>query len=120
MTRLKGLLILPTFPMQRRVALMKRMKIVMKMTSSKILKMIAIWWNKLGNPQVSNLANIINNFIRTPINKDKLFKKLESHTRSENLDLLNVKKCNTEIWSEMLKSKTRSKDTRLKRCKVAY
>ena len=26
------------------------MKIVMRMTSSKILKMISIWWNKLGNP----------------------------------------------------------------------
>ena len=37
MTRLKGLLIVPELPMQREVA-MKRVKRVMRMTSSKILK----------------------------------------------------------------------------------
>ena len=31
------------------VALMKKMKIVVRMTSSKILKMISSQWNKLGN-----------------------------------------------------------------------
>ena len=35
---------------------------------------------------------------------------MESHPRPENLDSLKVKKYNTEIWSEMLQSKTRSKD----------
>ena len=39
----------PTLPMQRGVALMKRVKVVMRMISSKILKMISIRWNKLGN-----------------------------------------------------------------------
>ena len=63
-----------------------------------------------GEPIGSNLAKIINNVIRTPINKEKLVKKLESHHRPENLDSLKVKKYNTEIWSEMLQSKTRSKD----------
>ena len=32
------------------VVLMRRVKTVMTMTSSKILKMISIGWNKLGNP----------------------------------------------------------------------
>ena len=32
------------------VVLVKRVKIVMTMTSSKILKMVSIWRNKLGNP----------------------------------------------------------------------
>ena len=58
----------------------------------------------------SNLAKIINNVIRSSINKEKLVKKLESYPRPHNLDSLKVKKCNTEIWSEMLQSKTRSKD----------
>ena len=35
---------------------------------------------------------------------------MESHPRCENLDSLKVKKCNTEIWSELLQSKTRPKD----------
>ena len=65
---------------------------------------------QIGEPIGSNLAKIINNVIRTPTNKEKLVKKLESHPRPENLDSLKVKKCNTEIWSEMLSSKTRSKD----------
>ena len=41
-----------------------------------------------GEPIGSNLAKIINNIIRTPINKDKLVKKLKSHPRPENLDSL--------------------------------
>ena len=53
-------------------------------------------------PIGSNLANIINNIIRTPISKEKLVKKLESHSRPENLDSIKMKKHNTEIWSEML------------------
>ena len=61
---------------------------------------------KTGETISSNLAKIINNVIHTPINKEKLVKKLESHPRPENIDLLKVKKCNTEIWSEMLQSKT--------------
>ena len=57
-----------------------------------------------GEPIGSNLAKIINNVICTPINKEKLVKKLERHPKPENLDSLKVKKCNTEIWSEMLQS----------------
>ena len=37
-------------PIQMGFALMKRVKIVMGITSSKILKMISIQWNKLSNP----------------------------------------------------------------------
>ena len=64
-----------------------------------------------GEPIGSNLANIMNNVIRTPINKDKLFKKLESHLRHENLDSFKLKKkLYVEIWSGMLQSKTRAYD----------
>ena len=48
-----------------------------------------------------------------PLNEDKLVKKLESHPRPENLDPLKVKKCNREIWNEMLQSKTRSTDLKI-------
>ena len=61
-----------------------------------------------GEPIGSNLAKIINVF-HTPINKEELVEKLESHPRAENLDSLKVKKCNTEIWSEILQPKTRFK-----------
>ena len=60
--------------------------------------------------QRSDLAKIVNNVIHTTIIKDKSIKKLDSHHRSENLESLKVKKCNTEIWSEILQLKTRSKD----------
>ena len=49
MTTLIGLLIFLTLPMQVGVTLMKRVKIGIRMTSSKILKMISSQWNKLGN-----------------------------------------------------------------------
>ena len=42
----------------------------------------------------SNLAKIINNVICTPVNTQKLVKKLKSLPRPENLDSLKVKKCN--------------------------
>ena len=63
-----------------------------------------------GEPISSNLAKIINNVIRIPINKEKLVKKLGRHPRPENVDWLKVNKCNAEILSEMLQSMTRSKD----------
>ena len=61
-------------------------------------------------PIGSNLAKIINNVIRTPVNTDKLVKKLKSLPRPENLDSLKVKKCNIEMWSKMLQSETRFSD----------
>ena len=48
--------------------------------------MISIQWNRLGGIR-SNLGKIIN-VIHTPINKEKLVKKLESHPRPENLETL--------------------------------
>ena len=50
-----------------------------------------------GEPIRSNLAKITNSVICTPVNKEKLVKKLESHPRPEDLGLLKVKKWNTEI-----------------------
>ena len=44
------------------------------------------------------------------VNQEKLVQKLEKNPRPENLNSLKIKKCNPEIWSEMLQSKTRSKD----------
>ena len=61
-------------------------------------------------PIGSNLAKIINNVIRTPVNTDQLVKKLKSLPRPENLDSLKVKKCNIEMWSKMLQSETRFND----------
>ena len=45
-----------------------------------------------------------------PVNRKKLVQKLEKHPKPENLNSLKIKKCNPEICSEMLQSKTRSKD----------
>ena len=65
---------------------------------------------KTGPPIGKKLASIINNVMFHPINKEKLVQKLGKHHRLENLNSLKIKKCNPEIWSEMLQSKTRSKD----------
>ena len=70
---------------------------------------------KTGEPIDNNLAKIINNVVLNPISKDKLLKKLDSHPRPENLNSLRVKKCNREIWSEMVQSKTRSKDLKIQK-----
>ena len=51
-----------------------------------------------GEPIGSNLTKITNNVIRTPIEKGKFVKKLESQPRPENLDSLKVKKC---IWRNL-------------------
>ena len=45
-----------------------------------------------------------------PVSREKLVQKLEKHPRPENLNSLKIKKCNPEIWSEMLQSRTRSKE----------
>ena len=65
---------------------------------------------KTGAPIGKILANIINIVMFNTVNRGKLVQKLEKHPRSENLDSLKIKKCNPEIWSEMLQSKARSKD----------
>ena len=44
------------------------------------------------------------------VNKERLVQKLGKHHGPENLSSLKIKKCNPEIWSGMLQSKTRSKD----------
>ena len=64
--------------------------------------------NEAGPPIEKNLANIINNVTFNSVNREKLVQKLEKHPRRENLNSLNIKKCNPEIWSAMLQSKTRS------------
>ena len=50
-----------------------------------------------------------------PVSREKLVQKLEKHPRPENLNYL---KCNPEIWSEMLQSKTRSKDLKTQKMQV--
>ena len=65
---------------------------------------------KTDPPIGKKLASIINNVMFNPVNKEKLVQKLGKHHRPENLNSLKIKKCNPEIWSEMLQSKTRSKD----------
>ena len=53
-----------------------------------------------------------------PVSREKLVQKLEKHPRPENLNYLKIKKCNPEIWSEMLQSKTRSKDLKTQKMQV--
>ena len=65
----------------------------------------------------SSLSKIFNNVICAEISKEKLVKKLENHPRPKNLDALKVKKCSTEIWNEMLHSKTRSEDLKTQKMK---
>ena len=38
------------------------------------------------------------------VNREKLVRKLEKHSLRENLNSLNIKKYNAEIWSELLQS----------------
>ena len=65
---------------------------------------------KTGSPIGKNVDIIINNVMLSSVNKEKLVQKLEIHPRLENLNSLKIEKCNPEIWSEMLQSKTRSKN----------
>ena len=65
---------------------------------------------KTGAPIGKILASIINNVMFNPVNRGKLVQKLEKHPRLENLGSLKIKKCNSEISSEMLQSKARTKD----------
>ena len=57
---------------------------------------------KTGPAIGKNLASMINNVMFHPANREKLVSKLEKHPRPENLNSLKIKKCNPEIWSEML------------------
>ena len=57
---------------------------------------------KTGAPIGKNLANIINNIMFNSVIREKLVQELQKIS-------LKIKKCNPEIWSEMLQSKTRSK-----------
>ena len=61
---------------------------------------------KTGPPIGKKLTSIINNVMFNPVNREKLAQKLEKHPRPENLNFLKIQKCNPEIWSEMLQSKT--------------
>ena len=74
-----------------------------------LIKDIAIDFSA-GPPIGKNLAGIINNVMFNPISREKLVQRLEKHPRPENLNSLKIKKCNPEIWSEMIHLKTRSKD----------
>ena len=65
---------------------------------------------KTGPPIGKNLASIINNVMFNPVYREKLVQKLEKQPWPKNLNSLKIKKYDLEIWSEMLQSKTRSKD----------
>ena len=60
---------------------------------------------KPGPPIEKKLASKINNVMFNPVSREKLAQKLEKTLYS-----LKIKKCNSKILSEMLQSKTRSKD----------
>jgi len=65
-----------------------------------------------GKPITQELANIINVLFSKPLARETLTKKLESNLRPSNLESLKVRKCNSEIWSEMLQTATRSRDVK--------
>ena len=65
---------------------------------------------KTDPPIGKKLASILNDVMFNPENWAKLVQILEKHPRPENLNSLKIKICNPEIWSEMLQSKTRSKN----------
>ena len=58
---------------------------------------------KTGPPIGKDLVNIINNVIYNSVIREKLVQELQENS-------LKIKKCNPEIWSEMLQSNIRSKD----------
>ena len=62
-----------------------------------------------GKPLVSNLAKIVTDIWHTPINKEKITKKFELFPCPENCLALQLKKCNSEIWSQ-LQANTRQAD----------
>ena len=57
-----------------------------------------------------NLASIVNNVWSKPISGDRIKGILAKYKQPENCKNLFVKKCNTEIWSEQLSVKQRTKD----------
>ena len=86
------------------------LKRVIKINSSKILLTTLVQWKKTGPTIEKNLDSIVKNVMFNPVSREKLVQKLEKHTRPENLNSLKIKKCNSENWSEMLQSRTISKD----------
>ena len=52
---------------------------------------------KTGPPIGKKLANVINNVMINPVNREKLVQKLKKHPRPENLNSLKIKKYNSEI-----------------------
>ena len=52
---------------------------------------------KTGPPVGKKLANVINNVMINPVNREKLVQKLKKHPRPENLNSLKIKKYNSEI-----------------------
>ena len=75
---------------------------MMKMTSSRILLTILVQWKKQVH-QWEKIGLTINNVIYNSVITEKLVQELQENS-------LKIKKCNPEIWSEMLQSNIRSKD----------
>lgn len=64
---------------------------------------------KSGEPIKNSLAKVINNVIYNAISDEKLTEKFDKDKAPENLKALHIKKCNYDIWTEKVPSKTRSK-----------
>ena len=58
----------------------------------------------IGKKLTNNIKNVM-----LCLTQGKTGSKIRKHARHENLNYLKFKKCNPEIWSEMLLSKTKSK-----------
>ena len=62
------------------------------------------------------MANTINN-VMFCLTQGKTGSKIRKNPTHENLNILKIKKCNPEIWSEMLQSKTKSIDLKTQKMK---
>ena len=71
---------------------------------------------KTGPPIGKMLANVINNVMLNPENREKLVQKLKKHPRPENVNSLKIKKCNpgiiVELNSSVNKQIQRSENTK--------
>ena len=57
-----------------------------------------------------SLASIVKDIWQTPLNKDTIAKRFDQYKRPKNCDTIIIKRCNAEIWSELLSQNVRSKD----------
>jgi len=71
-----------------------------------------------GPPVRENLAKCINNIWNKPLTKEKYVEKLKKQKMPANLNL-NIKRCNSEIWKNMVSTGAKTKDLKLQKIQTA-